>query len=108
MYGIDGARRYRRYWGATTIKHQRQQWVARREHKLQGGNALNYYGGTCLANGVWSRLKSHVPATMNTYAPEDQAWLEMYAHTFAWKARRARKSDLFPKLGLAVSRDFKK
>ena len=42
---------------------------------------------------------------MHTYTAEDQAQIEMYAHNCAWKARLAKKVDLFIDLGQAVGRN---
>ena len=44
-----------------------------------------------------------IPETMHTYDKSDQDRINMYVHTYMWKARRAAKEDLFPELGAAVA-----
>ena len=39
---------------------------------------------------------------MNTCRPAEHERIGMYAHNFAWKARRVGKNDLFKQLGKAV------
>ena len=106
LWHTDGARCYRGYVNQTSVKHKRQQWVARRQVKLSDGDILFCYGGTCLADGVWGNLKKSIPENMNTYGSTEHERIGMYARNFAWKSRRVGKNDLFIELGKAVGRVF--
>ena len=106
VWHTDGARCYRSYMNSTSVKHRRKQWVARRLVKMAEGDILFCHVGTCALGGLWAHMKSNIPASMHTYTDEDQARISMYAHAYAWNARRLGIVDLFAEIGTSVGKVF--